>query len=121
MKISVPVIENLFIDVLTRKASKAHKTTQTIAVAFCGPSLLDGKILLLKKALTLDAGHREINTVLTKKLSLYRLTYIVPEGATWTAGGEKTLVVLPRHVTSAPLTYLIGCVQRCICGMNVKR
>lgn len=46
----------------------------------CLPSL-EGESLLLKTPLILDAGHRELNLKLTRKLSPCWLPYTVPEAA----------------------------------------
>lgn len=46
---------------LVREALEIPKIVQTIAIALNSLPKINGKTLLLKTAVTLDVGHREIN------------------------------------------------------------
>lgn len=67
------------------------------------PIVTTRKTTLLKTPYILVVGHREVNFKLTRKLSPYWLTFIVPEGSMQTTEGKKTSVDLPCR-TNWPVT-----------------
>lgn len=76
-----------------KRPQRHQKTTQGIAVALSCPLELDDRILSLKTAQALVAGHREINRELIREFSL--LAAMHSAGNTMPAvGGEETAMVL---------------------------
>lgn len=85
---------NCFPVIYWLKSPQRHqKITQSIAIALSCPLELDDRILSLKTAQALVAGHREINRELIREFSLLAAMHSV--GNTMPAvGGEEIAMVL---------------------------
>lgn len=76
-----------------KRPQRHQKTTQGIAIALSCPLELDDRLLSLKTAQALVAGHREINRELTRGFSLLAAMHSAGNAmpAVW---GEETAMVL---------------------------